>query len=203
MLRYKFDILAVQEIRWQGQGRIDKKDFTFIYSGPDTKTGLFGNGFLINKTVRGSILDYQFVNDRICKISVKGKFRNVSVVLVHAPTDDKVGDVKESYYETLDEVLSRIQTYDLILVMGDFNAQIGKFESQSNVAGTFTLHDYNNDNGNLLTEFAFRNKLIIRSTFFLAQESTPWNVENAWHTKWSCNPDRSCLSVTETLLFNY
>uniref|UniRef100_A0A8D8XBG1 Craniofacial development protein 2 n=1 Tax=Cacopsylla melanoneura TaxID=428564 RepID=A0A8D8XBG1_9HEMI len=80
MLKYNFDLLAVQEIRWQGQGRIDKKDFSLIYSGPNMKTGLFGTGFLINKTVRGSILDYQTVNDRICKIRLKGKFRNVSIV---------------------------------------------------------------------------------------------------------------------------
>uniref|UniRef100_A0A8D8XD96 Craniofacial development protein 2 n=1 Tax=Cacopsylla melanoneura TaxID=428564 RepID=A0A8D8XD96_9HEMI len=166
MLKYNFDLLAVQEIRWQGQGRIDKKDFSLIYSGPNMKTGLFGTGFLINKTVRGSILDYQTVNDRICKIRLKGKFRNVSIVSVHAPPDEKSEDEKDSFYETLDEVLSHIPRYDLTLVMDDFNAQIGRLESKSSVAGPFTLHDFNNDNGDYLTEFASRNKLIIRSTTF-------------------------------------
>uniref|UniRef100_A0A8D9AYK2 Craniofacial development protein 2 n=1 Tax=Cacopsylla melanoneura TaxID=428564 RepID=A0A8D9AYK2_9HEMI len=166
MLKYKFDLFALQEIRWQGKGRIDKKDFTLIYSGPDSKTGQFGTGFLINKTVRDSILDYQTVDDRICKIRLKGKFRNVSIISAHAPTEEKLDEDKERFYETLDEVLSHVQKYDMVLVMGDFNAKIGKLESQSNVAGPFTLHDYNNDNGDYLTEFASRNKLHIRSTTF-------------------------------------
>lgn len=56
-LKYKYDILAIQEIRWQGQGRIDNKDFTLICIGADMKTGLFGTGFLINESVRGSLTD--------------------------------------------------------------------------------------------------------------------------------------------------
>lgn len=44
--------------------------------------------------------------------------------------------------------------------MGVFSAQIGKNEDQKEVAGSFTLHDKNNVNGELLTEFKTRHKLI-------------------------------------------
>jgi hypothetical protein len=33
MIRYKIDIMPLQEIRWQGTGRIDKPEFTIIYRG--------------------------------------------------------------------------------------------------------------------------------------------------------------------------
>jgi endonuclease/exonuclease/phosphatase family metal-dependent hydrolase len=54
----------------------------------------------------------------------------------------------------------------MVIIMGDFNAQIGKQDYQQQVAGPHTIHDISNKNGNMLTQFATRNRLIIRSTMF-------------------------------------
>jgi hypothetical protein len=67
MTKYKIDITALQEIRWQGQGRIDKPDYTLLYSGSEEKTGQLGTGFMRNKTTKGSLLDFELQNNRICK----------------------------------------------------------------------------------------------------------------------------------------
>jgi hypothetical protein len=48
----RVDVVAVQEIRWRGQGRIYKKDFTLFYSGPKERTGRYGRGFIINAKMR-------------------------------------------------------------------------------------------------------------------------------------------------------
>ena len=62
------DIIAVQEIHWQGQGRIDKKDFSLFYSGPKERTGRCWTGFIINAKMRRSFLSFKPLSDRTCKL---------------------------------------------------------------------------------------------------------------------------------------
>ena len=43
----RLDVVAVQVIRWQRQGRIDKKEFFLFYSGPKERTDRYWTGFII------------------------------------------------------------------------------------------------------------------------------------------------------------
>ena len=52
------------------------------------------------------------------------------------------------------------------MIMGDFNAKIGKQKHLAKVAGKYTIHNETNENGNLLAQSAVRNKLFIKSTSF-------------------------------------
>ena len=90
MMKYKIDIVALQEIRWQGQSRIDKPDYNLLYNNvSEDKTVQLGTGFMMNKTMKGSLLDFEPQNSRICKIRLKGRFRNIAAKSAHAPTNDK------------------------------------------------------------------------------------------------------------------
>ena len=50
--------------------------------------------------------------------------------------------------------------------MGDFNAKLGNKEYLQPVAGPYTTYDSSNENGNMLRQFAIRNRLIGKSTMF-------------------------------------
>jgi exonuclease III len=66
--RVKLDVVAIQEIRWRGTGLIQKKDFSFYYSGANNNTGQAGTGFLIQKKMQKYIISFMPYNERLCKL---------------------------------------------------------------------------------------------------------------------------------------
>jgi hypothetical protein len=71
VLKLGIDLVDLQEIRWQGHREINKKNFTVIYSGPENQTGQYGTGFIISRKMKKSILEWEPVNDRLCRIRLK------------------------------------------------------------------------------------------------------------------------------------
>jgi hypothetical protein len=45
-----------------------------------------------------------FVSHRMSYIILRGRWCNIIVLNVHAPTEDKTDDVKDSFYEELERV---------------------------------------------------------------------------------------------------
>jgi hypothetical protein len=76
-LKRGIDLVPLQEIRWQGHGKINKKNFTVIYSGPENRTEQYGTGFIISRKIKESILEWEPVNDRLCRIRIRGKSQPV------------------------------------------------------------------------------------------------------------------------------
>ena len=89
-------VLALQEIRWQGQGRIDKV-CTVIYSRSENRTGQLGTGFMITKPMRANLLEFEAVNDRICRNRLKGTYMNITIISTHAPIERKRNMRKKNF----------------------------------------------------------------------------------------------------------
>ena len=85
--KIKINILAVQETRWTGQGRIDKRDYTMFYSSSEARTGHCVTGFMIDKQARKCFMNFEPIDDRMCKIRFRGRFRNTTLISVYAPTE--------------------------------------------------------------------------------------------------------------------
>uniref|UniRef100_A0A1B0DRK3 Uncharacterized protein n=1 Tax=Phlebotomus papatasi TaxID=29031 RepID=A0A1B0DRK3_PHLPP len=165
--KYELSILAVQEIRWPDKGmRNTKNGHVLYYCGSQNNQHHFGTGFLIHKKLKTSIIGFTPISDRMCSIRIRGRFHNITIFSVHAPTLDKSDDIKEEFYAKLEEEYDKVPKYDVKLILGDFNAKIGREESLKPAIGNHSLHENTNDNGYRLVDFATGRGAVISSTFY-------------------------------------
>jgi hypothetical protein len=85
---------------------------------------------------------------------------------VHAPTEDKYDDIKDSFYEELEQVFEQFLRYHMKILLGDFNAKVGRQDIFKPVIGNESLHEASNDNGVRVVNFATSKYLIVKSTTF-------------------------------------
>jgi hypothetical protein len=53
----------------------------------------------------------EFVSDRMSYIILRDCWCHIIVLNVHAPTEDKTDDVKDSFYEELERVFDKLPKY--------------------------------------------------------------------------------------------
>ena len=147
MLKMRLQIIALQELRWKRAGQINKTKYTLYYTCNSEKTGQFGTGFMVWNEIKKNILSFEPYNDRLCKLWSKGKFNNLSIISTYAPTEEKTYEKKEKFYEDLQTVHNKIPKHDIVIIMGDLNAKIGKEDVYQDVVGKHTLHETTNWNG--------------------------------------------------------
>lgn len=163
--KYKMDITAVQEIRWLNSGNTKISKSVILYSGKED-THEFGTGFVIKEGLMSELISFKPINERICSIRLRGKWYNISLIAVHAPTEEAEEGTKDAFYERLEQTVNEIPKEDMMLVLGDYNAKVGREETSQLQFGKHSLHASSNDNGNRLVDFAVSNNLLIKSTMF-------------------------------------
>jgi hypothetical protein len=58
----------------------------------------------VHKRIISAVKRVEFVCDRMSYIILRGRWCHIIVLNVHAPTEDKTDDVKDSSYEELERV---------------------------------------------------------------------------------------------------
>jgi hypothetical protein len=76
-------------------------------------------GFLVYKRIISAIRRVEFVSDRMSYIILRGCRRNIIVMNVHAPSEDKSDDVKDNFCEELSSVSDQFPRYDMKILLGD------------------------------------------------------------------------------------
>jgi hypothetical protein len=85
---------------------------------------------------------------------------------VHAPSEDKSDDSKDSFYEELEQVFDNFRRYHMKILLGDFNLKVGRENIFKPTIGNESLHQDNNDNGFRIINFATYKNLVVKSTMF-------------------------------------
>jgi exonuclease III len=148
------DIAAVQKIRWRGTGQISKMRYSFYYSGSPNRQGYKGVGFYVTKQIKNRIMGFEPVTERICSIKIKGKFHDTTIINIYTPTENDSAEEKEMFYAKLQKWIDKISKYDMIIVIGDAKAKIGKEKIYIPIIGKFSQHDTTSPNGEKLCSFA-------------------------------------------------
>ena len=69
--QYRLDITSLQEMRLRATDVMDMKSHTYFQS------------------MKRKVLDFKTEDDRICILRIKTKFKTLSFINVHAPTEEK------------------------------------------------------------------------------------------------------------------
>jgi hypothetical protein len=108
----------------------------------------------------------EFVSDRMSYTILRGRWCNIIVLNVHPPTEDKIDDIKDRFYEELEQVFDKFLKYHMKILLGYFNVKVGREDIFKPTIGNESVRKINNDNGVRVVNFAAPKSLTVRSTMF-------------------------------------
>ena len=104
----------------------------------------------------------KFVSGRMLHIVLRGRWCNIVVLNVHTPSEEKSDDSKDSFYEELEwGFLNHFPKYHMKILLGDFNAKVGRENIFKLTIGNESLHQDSYDNGVRIVIFAISKSLVV------------------------------------------
>jgi hypothetical protein len=100
------------------------------------------------------------------RVILRGRWCNIIVINVHAPCEDMSDDIKDSFCEELGRVFDQFPRYGMKILLGDFNAKVGREDIFKLAIGNESSHKISNDNGVRVVNFATSKNLVVKSTMF-------------------------------------
>jgi exonuclease III len=119
--------VGIQEVKWGGSGTEPAGEYTFFFLKGNENHEL-GTGFFVHKRFISAVKRVESISDRMSYIILRGCWCDIIILNVHAPTEDKIEDIKDRFYEELEHVFDKFPKYHMKILLGDFNAKSGMEE---------------------------------------------------------------------------
>ena len=186
LAKYNIDIAALCETRFSESGSLDDLEYSFFWSGkPEGERREAGVDFAIKKDIVAKLTEMpRPESDRIMTMRLPlSKDSFATIISVYAPTMTNPDENKEVFYNQLASVLSGISHTDKLLLIGDFNARIGRENDKwPLVMGKHGIGKCNSD-GELLLALCSEFELIVTNTMFKHKDErkTTWMHPRSKH----------------------
>ena len=107
----------------------------------------------------------ELVSGRMSYIVLRGHWCNIIIVNFQAPSEEKIDDSKECFYEELEQVFNYFCKYHMKILLGDFNANVWRENIFKPTAENESQCQDSNDNGVRIVYFV-TSKNLVKSTMF-------------------------------------
>ena len=182
LARLSIKICGFSEVWWTGKGHFMKDTgHKVVYSGSDQKHRQ-GVALWLHSDIANSLISYEPISPRLICATLRATPQNITVIQVYAPTTSDNEDDQEQFYEDLQRAINKAPKRSTMVVLGDFNAKIGKCPSQLPTVGQYGLGE-RNDAGDTLFSFCEANSLSIVNTLFKqpARRQYTWTSPDGKH----------------------
>ncbi|XP_071504204.1 craniofacial development protein 2-like [Diadema antillarum] len=188
--RLDIDIAALSEVRLADEGNLKEHGagYRLYWSGkPRCERRLPGVGFMVKNSIASRLENLPTGHsDRIMSMRLslrKGQY--ITLSSVYAPTLQAEPAEKGKFYTDLRIFSLQVREDDKVIILGDFNARVGKdSETWSGILGKHGVGKCNG-NGRLLLEFCTEQQLVITHTLFQQRDilKTTWMHPRSkhWH----------------------
>ena len=147
-----------------------------MYHSTETEKNRAGTAIIVRK---GTNVNFRAITDRICLMKIKANDNyTITIINAYAPTlpvSESNPELRERFYDDLEDVVRTVSSRDYMIIAGDFNAKTGReWEAYPDNIGRYGKGEVNS-NGKELLEFCNRQGLILTNTLFrhkMAHRST-------------------------------
>ncbi|CAH8510864.1 unnamed protein product [Schistosoma intercalatum] len=149
------DVCCLSETRIQDSGEVlqirstsvTSKSLLYVRLSGDpvaSSSGLAGVGVALSARAEAELVDWIPINSRLCAVRLESSIkvrrnrrekRCLFVISAYAPTDCSPDVIKDEFYHQLSVLLQKVRSTDIVVLVGDLNAQVGRLCTEESRLG--------------------------------------------------------------------